>query len=60
MNDIFIVDAARTAIGSFGGTLSSTDPAKLAEKIISELLVRIRLEPDWIDEVILGNVLQAA
>ncbi|MDH3726643.1 MAG: acetyl-CoA C-acetyltransferase [Myxococcales bacterium] len=57
MNDVVIVAAARTAIGSFGGTLSKTPAAELGAKVIAALLDRAGLKPDQIDEVILGQVL---
>ncbi|MDQ3797309.1 MAG: acetyl-CoA C-acetyltransferase, partial [Pseudomonadota bacterium] len=58
--DIVIVAAGRTAIGSFGGTLSSLPASTLGAKIITGLLSRAGLQPDQISEVILGQVLTAA
>jgi acetyl-CoA C-acetyltransferase len=57
--DIVIVAAARTAIGKFGGALAKVPAADLGATVIAELLVRAKLQPDQIDEVILGQVLQA-
>ncbi len=57
--DITIVAAGRTAIGSFGGTLSSLPASTLGAKIITGLLSRASLQPDQISEVILGQVLTA-
>ena len=52
--DIVIVAAARTPIGKFGGTLSKTPASELGAIVIQELLRRSGLQPDQINEVILG------
>jgi len=57
--DIVIVAAARTAVGKFGGTLARTAAPELGAAVITELLKRARLQGDQINEVILGQVLQA-
>ncbi len=57
--EIYIIDAARTAIGNFGGTLSSVPPAKMGAIIIKELLKRNDINGSEIDEVLIGSVLQA-
>lgn len=57
--NVVIVDAARTPIGSFGGTLASIPAADLGAAVIRALLERTGLAPDTIDEVILGQVLTA-
>ncbi len=55
-----IVAAARTAIGTFGGTLAQTPAPELGAVVIREVLRRAgNLPGDQIDEVILGNVLAA-
>jgi acetyl-CoA C-acetyltransferase len=59
MREVVIVSAVRTAIGKFGGKLSSVPAAVLGEIVIKELLSRAKLRPDKIDEVIMGNVLEA-
>lgn len=56
---VVIVAAARTAIGSFGGTLAGTPATTLGAKVISALLSQTGLEPGQVDEVILGQVLTA-
>ena len=58
--DIVIVAAARTAVGKFGGTLAKTPAPELGSAVIVDLLKRARLSGDQINEVILGQVLQAA
>src|SRR6218665_2043487 len=57
--DIVIVAAARTAIGKFGGTLAKTPAVDLGAAVVKDLLRRSGLSGDQIDEVILGQVLQA-
>ena len=60
MHEVVIVKALRTAIGSFGGTLKDLSAAELATIIIKEILDETGIPAEQIDEVILGNVLQAA
>ncbi|MBV8500231.1 MAG: acetyl-CoA C-acetyltransferase [Paucibacter sp.] len=57
--DIVIVAAARTAIGKFGGTLAKTPATELGAAVVQDLLRRTGLSGAQIDEVILGQVLQA-
>jgi len=57
--DIVIVAAARTAIGRFGGTLAKTPAVDLGAAVVKDLLRRSGLNGDQVDEVILGQVLQA-
>lgn len=57
--NIVIVAARRTAIGSFGGTLSAIPAHSLGAKVISALLQETAIQADHIDEVILGQVLTA-
>lgn len=59
MKRAVIVSAVRTAIGSFGGSLATTPVAELGALVIREALTRIGLRGDQVDEVIMGNVLQA-
>ncbi|MRX74312.1 acetyl-CoA C-acyltransferase [Bacillus lacus] len=54
-----IVSAVRTAIGSFGGALKSVAAPELGAAVIKEAIHRAGIEPDAVDEVIMGNVLQA-
>ena len=58
-DDIVIVAAGRTALGNFGGTLSSLPAAQLGATVIKGLLERSGLKPEQVDEVILGQVLAA-
>jgi len=59
MKDVYILDAARTAIGSFGGALAEVSAAKLGEAVVKPLLERNNLPAEAVDEVLMGNVLQA-
>ncbi|MBK1732599.1 acetyl-CoA C-acetyltransferase [Thiococcus pfennigii] len=56
---IVIVAAARTAVGSFGGSLASLPATELGATVIKALLERAGIAPEQIDEVILGQVLTA-
>lgn len=56
---IVIVSAARTPIGSFMGALSSIPAPQLGAIAIKGALDKIRLDPNTIDEVLMGNVIQA-
>jgi 3-oxoadipyl-CoA thiolase len=51
----FLVGGARTAVGRYGGALSSVRPDDLAALVVREAVVRAGVDPDSIDEVILGN-----
>ncbi|CAN5504857.1 acetyl-CoA C-acetyltransferase [soil metagenome] len=57
--DIVIVAATRTAVGKFGGTLAKVPATDLGATVIKELLARANLKGEQINEVILGQVLQA-
>lgn len=59
MKEVVIAAAQRTAIGSFNGSLAPLSAQDLGSSIIRATLERINATPDIIDEVILGNVLQA-
>ena len=59
MNQVVVVSAVRTAMGSFLGSLSSIPATKLGSIAIKGALEKIKLDPKEINEVFLGNVLQA-
>lgn len=59
MNQSVIVSGARTAFGKFGGSLSSLSASDLGGIAIKGALEEIHLAPEAIDQVIMGNVLQA-
>ena len=59
MKEIVIVAAKRTPMGSFGGSLSSVPATKLGAIAIKGALDSIDLDSNLVDEVFMGNVLQA-
>ena len=59
MQDIYVIESLRTPFGCFGGQLAEVAAPKLAAAVISGLLEKTTLTPDAIDEVIIGQVLQA-
>lgn len=59
MSEIVIVSMARTPVGSFLSSLSSVSATKLGATAIKAALEKIHLSPDQVDEVLMGNVLQA-
>ena len=56
--DIYIVSAVRTAIGDFGGSLKPFRPADLGAQVITEALKRAGVEPNDVEHVIMGQVMQ--
>ena len=59
MRDVVIVSAVRTAVGSFGGSLKDISAADLGAIVIKEAVKRAGIEPSDVDEVYMGNVVQA-
>ncbi len=59
MKEVVIVSAVRTPMGSFGGSLSSVPATKLGAAAIKGAIDKINLDPKEIQEVYMGNVLQA-
>ena len=59
MKEVVIVAAVRTPMGSFGGVLSTLSAPKLGAAAIKGALNKINLKPEHVQEVIMGNVLQA-
>ncbi|AMK32865.1 acetyl-CoA C-acetyltransferase [Pseudomonas mosselii] len=59
MNEVVIVAATRTAIGSFQGALANVSAVELGAAVIRQLLAQTQLDPAQVDEVILGQVLTA-
>ena len=59
MNEVVIVAATRTAIGSFQGALANVSAVELGAAVIRQLLQQTGLDPAQVDEVILGQVLTA-
>ncbi|WP_043530869.1 acetyl-CoA C-acetyltransferase [Litchfieldella xinjiangensis] len=59
MQDVVIVAARRTAIGTFGGSLAGIPASDLGALVIKDLLARTGVSGDQVDEVLLGQVLTA-
>ncbi|MAU70859.1 MAG: acetyl-CoA C-acyltransferase [Pseudozobellia sp.] len=59
MKEVVIVSAVRTPIGSFMGALSTISAPKLGSVAIKGALDKIKLSPEMVDEVLMGNVVQA-
>ncbi|BEC31605.1 acetyl-CoA acetyltransferase [Escherichia coli] len=59
MKNCVIVSAVRTAIGSFNGSLASTSAIDLGATVIKAAIERAKIDSQHVDEVIMGNVLQA-
>lgn len=59
MKEVYIVSAVRTPIGSFGGALSKVPATKLGAIAIKGAIEKAGINPNIIDEVYMGNVLQA-
>ena len=57
--DVVIVSAVRTPIGSFLGSLSSVPAPQLGAAAIKAALNKINLKPEMVEEVLMGNVVQA-
>ncbi len=59
MKKVYIVAAKRTAIGKFGGSLSKLSVPDIASKVLLNILDETKIDPNKIDEVIVGNILSA-
>ena len=59
MNEAVIVSAVRTAIGNFNGGLASVPATDLGATVVAESLRRAGVDPEHVDEVLMGNVLSA-
>ena len=57
-NDVFIVSALRTAIGSFGGALKGVSPADLGAAVTAEAVKRAGIDPDSVGSNVVGHVLR--
>ncbi|MFF3257695.1 acetyl-CoA C-acetyltransferase [Streptomyces sp. NPDC002932] len=59
-DDVVICEPLRTPIGRFGGALAGQSPASLAALVIAEVVARTGIDPDRVDEVILGSAYPSA
>jgi acetyl-CoA C-acetyltransferase len=57
--EVYIVSAVRTPMGSFGGSLSAVPATQLGATAIKGALAKANIDPKTVDEVFMGNVLQA-
>ena len=60
MGNVVIVGGARTPIGKFGGSFKDMQASDLGAVAIKAVIERIGIDPNSVDEVIMGNVIQAA
>ncbi len=59
MENIYIVEAVRSAIGSYGGSLKEVSATRLGAAVVTAALERASISPNDVGELIFGNVLQA-
>lgn len=59
IREVYIIDAVRTPVGSFMGSLSTLPAVKLGSIVIKALIERNKLNYNDVDEVIMGNVIQS-
>ena len=59
MNEVVIVAAKRTPIGSFMGTLSDMEAPELGSIVVKDLMSSLKIDSSQVDEVLMGHVLQA-
>ncbi|MBI5249125.1 MAG: acetyl-CoA C-acetyltransferase [Desulfomonile tiedjei] len=60
MKEVVIIDAVRTPVGSFGGSLTGVPAVELGSIVVKELIKRTGIDPSQVEELIFGCVLQAA
>lgn len=59
MKEVYIISAVRTPIGSFGGVLAGVSATQLGATAIKGALEKAGVQPDQVDEVLMGNVVSA-
>ena len=59
MKKVYLVSAKRSAIGSMLGTLKDVAPTYLGAQVLKAALEDAKVKPEWLDEVVVGNVLPA-
>ncbi|WP_017776864.1 acetyl-CoA C-acyltransferase family protein [Paraburkholderia kururiensis] len=55
--EVFVVEAVRTPIGSFGGSLKDVPMSQLATIVVKEALQRAKVDPTLVGQIVLGNVI---
>lgn len=56
LNEVYIVSAVRTAIGSYGGSLKGVPAHRMSAAVLKEAVERAKIAPELIDEIIVGEV----
>ena len=59
MREVVLAGAVRTAVGKLGGALSGTPAAELGSIVIREAVKRAGIDPEHVDQVLMGCVIQA-
>ena len=59
MSKVFLVSAKRSAIGSMLGALKDATAAQVGSAVLKAALAEAKIQPEWLDEVVVGNVLPA-
>ena len=59
MSKVYLVSAKRSAIGAMLGSLKDVSPTYLGAEVLKAALSEAKVDPAWLDEVIVGNVLPA-
>ena len=59
MREVVIASAVRTPIGAFGGSLKDVSGADLGALVIKEAINRAGIDKELVEEVLMGNVIQA-
>ena len=57
MNEVYIVSAARTAVGSLGKSLKNVSAQDLGSAVITESIIKSKIDNHDVDEIIMGQVL---
>ena len=60
MKEVYVISALRTPIGSFGGALKDISAPELGAQVIKQVLTTTAIDPNQVNEVLMGCVLQAA
>lgn len=56
-NDVFVISAVRTAIGTFGGSLAAVPPTELAKQVVQSALERASVDGQRVGQVVFGHVI---
>jgi len=59
MNTVVLCESRRTAIGTFGGSLKNTSAVELGTSVVKDIINKAQIDPKYIDDCILGNILGA-